>query len=168
MPRRRSAETMERDAEALALFRDGLSYRQIAGKLGWRNQASAFQAVRRAIADHHLLSSPEKRGLEEERLDSLVRLFDRVARSEHLAFSSSGSVVLHPETGTPLIDDAPVVQAGLALLRVSESRRKLRGLDAPRQVEVRTIDEIDARLLRLADEMDAVDAGAEAGVPREA
>lgn len=168
MPRRRSADTMERDAEALALFHGGYTYRAIAAELGWKNQASAYEAVRRAIADTHRLGIEERRQVEEERLDYLTRVFDHVVRSEHYATSASGNVVLHPETGEPLIDDAPVISAGLALLRVSESRRKLLGLDAPKQVEVRTIDAIDARLIELADQMGRVDAGAAPGVPSQA
>ena len=38
------------------------------------------------------------------------------------------------------MDDGPVISAGVALLRVSESWRKLKGLDAPAKHEVRTID----------------------------
>jgi hypothetical protein len=159
---------MERDAEALALFHGGSTYRQIAAELGWKNQASAFAAVRRAIADGYRLGVEDKRQVEEDRLDYLTRVFDHVVRTEHYAHGTSGSVVLHPFTGDPLLDDAPVVQAGLALLRVSESRRKLLGLDAPKQVEVRTIDAIDARLIELADQMAAMDPADEAGVPSEA
>lgn len=157
MPRRRSAETMERDAQALALHRDGKSYREIAREVGWKNPASAFEGVRRAIADQHRLGTADKRAVEEERLDRLVRVFDQIVRTEHYATSASGNVVLHPDTGEPLRDDAPAVQAGTALLRVSESRRKLLGLDAPKQVEVRTIDTIDARLIELADQMEQVE-----------
>jgi hypothetical protein len=106
--------------------------------------------------------------VEGERLDRLVRVLDKVVRTEHYASSASGNLVLHPDTGEPLIDDAPVVQAGIALLRVSESRRKLLGLDAPRQVEVRTIGEIDARLIELADQVGSVGSGDSPRVPSEA
>lgn len=168
MPRRRSAATMERDAQALVMFRDGASYQEIADALGWKAKASAFEAVRRAIADHHQLAVPERRQLQRERLEYLVGVFDAVVRRTHYAASASGNVVLHPETDEPLIDDGPVVQAGLALMRLSESIRKLDGLDAPKQVEVRHIDAIDARLLELADEMGAVVGADAAGVPRQA
>jgi hypothetical protein len=168
MPRRRSVTTMERDAEALALHHGGCTYPEIARRLGWKNKASAYEAVRRAIADGYRLGAEERRQVEDARLDYLTRVFDHVVNTEHYASSASGNVVLHPVTGEPLIDDGPVVQAGLALLRVSESRRKLLGLDAPKQVEVRTIDAIDARLIDLAGEVGRVGSARPARVPREA
>ncbi len=157
MPRRRSVATMEQDARALDLHYKGLTYRQIAGQLGWKNQASAFEAVRRAIADGYRLSAEDARRVEDDRLDELVRAFNRVMATRHYATTASGKIATHPETGEPLIDDGPVIAAGLALLRVSESRRKLRGLDSPVKHEVRTIDAIDAKLIELADQMEPVE-----------
>jgi len=122
MPRRRSTETMERDARALDLKHRGLSYRQIAGELGL-SSASAHDAVRRAIADGYRLSREEDKRVEEERLDGLLRTSGRVMATRHYKVTASGKVALHPETEAPLVDDEPVIQAGLALLRVSESRR---------------------------------------------
>ena len=165
MPRRRSVATMERDAQALELFHRGLTYRQIAAQLGWKNQASAHEAVRRAIADGYRLASSEAIRVEEERLDALVRAFGRVMATRHYATGASGRVATHPETGDPLVDDGPVIQAGLALLRVSESRRKLLGLDKPVRHEVRTIGDIDARLIELAEQVAGVGAGDPAPLP---
>ena len=54
--------------------------------------------------------------------------------------------------GEPLVDDTPVIQAGLALLRVMERRAKYLGLDAPTKsrVEVITEDVVDAEMAVLA------------------
>jgi hypothetical protein len=157
MPRRRTVAAMEQDARALDLHYRGVTYRKIAAHLGWKNQASAFEAVRRAIADGYRLSAEDARRVEDERLDELVRAFSQVMGRRHYVATASGKIALHPETGEPLIDDGPVIAAGLALLRVSESRRKLRGLDSPVKHEVRTIDAIDAKLFELADQMEPVE-----------
>ena len=85
----------------------------------------------------------------------LLRAFNRVLATKHYATGSSGKVAVHPETGQPLVDDGPVIQAGLALLRVSESRRKLLGLDAPQRarVEVITEDAVEAEIRRLSEKL---------------
>ena len=64
--------------------------------------------------------------------------------------------------GEPLVDDGPVITAGLALLRVMERRAKYLGLDAPvkSRVEVITEDVIDAELAALARQVAENDARA--------
>ncbi len=156
---RRSVETMERDAKALDLHYRGLHYRAIAEQMGWRSPAAAHQAVRRAIADTYRLSSAEAIAVEE------ARAFNRVLATRHYVTGSSGNVALHPETGQALTDDAPVIHAGLALLRVSESRRKLLGLDKPRQVELITVEAIEAEIRKLEAEVAANPARDKAGTP---
>jgi len=168
MPRGRKLQTMERDAQALDLHYRGLGYRQIATQMGWRSPAAAHQAVRRAIADTYTLSRTEAVKVEEQRLDALERAFNRVSATKHYVTAAGVGVVRHPDTGQPLVDDGPVIHAGLALLRVSESRRKLLGLDRPARVEVRNIDAIDGRLLDLADQMGTVVPRQAAGVPEQA
>jgi hypothetical protein len=168
VPRARSTETMEKDARALDLHYRGLGYRQIAEQMGWKSPAAAHQAIRRAIADTYSLSRAEAVRVHEERLAALERAFNRVLATKHYVTGSSGNVALHPETGAPLVDDGPVIQAGMALLRVSESGRKMLGLDEPRKIEVRNVDALDARLIELADQMGPVAPRNAPGVPRQA
>ena len=107
--------------------------------------------------------------MELARLDDIARGFQRVFATKHYAISlGSGKVVMDPATVQPLVDDGPVIQAGLAFIRVMERRARYLGLDAPKRVEVRAIDDIDARLVDLAEQVAAVDAAAAAGVPRPA
>lgn len=154
--RRRKAEAMMRDARALELYARGLSYQQISDQLELNNKGIAWQCVRRAIRDSYRLSVEELRAVEEERLDQLTRAFQQVMLRRHYIVANNGAVALDPLTGQPIVDDGPVIQAGLALLRVAESRRKLLGLDRPIKHEVRTIDAIDARLSELAEQVAAV------------
>jgi hypothetical protein len=168
MPRRRSIETQERDAQAVELRRRHLNYRQIGAQLGY-SDAAAYKAVQRGLADTAAEPSAEVRKLELERLDDIARGFQRVFATRHYAISlGSGKVVMDPATGQPLVDDGPVIQAGLALLRVMERRAKYLGLDAPAKHEVRTIGETDARLIELAEQVAGMDAGHPAPVPEPA
>jgi uncharacterized protein (DUF2267 family) len=132
--RQRTAAAMQRDAEAYASHLAGLTYQQIADRHGWQTRGAALKAVRRAIADTYRLPHAEAVTVEQDRLDMLTRIFTDLAA----------------EQGQ---DPHTVIAAGLAVLRVSESRRKLLGLDAPaqRRVEVITEDMVDAEIRRLED-----------------
>lgn len=167
MGRGRTIAAMESDAEALGLYHRGLTYKEIADRKGWSSVASAHAAVRRAIADSYRLPAAEAIKVEEERLDLLLRAFMRVLGTKHYATGSSGRVAVHPVTGEPLTDDGPVIQAGMALLRVSESRRKLLGLDAPARtrVEVITESDVDAAIKALEAQVAQNAAGEHAGHP---
>ena len=128
----RSAKTAARDAEALKLRLDGMTFPQIADQLGFASKGHAFTAVRRALADSYRIERAEAVRVEQDRLDMLTRAFTRVMDA-------------------PGQDPQMVVTAGLALLRVSESRRRMLGLDAPprRRIEVITEDAVDAEIARL-------------------
>jgi hypothetical protein len=166
--RRRSVATREKDARALDLRRRGMTYPQIATELGHKSVSTSYEAVQRAMADVARDAAEEVRALEADRLDELTRVLHRVLLTKHYSVSASGKVARHPVTGTPIEDDGPVIQAVNGLIRVSERRARLLGLDAPQRHEVRTIDAIDARLFQLADEVAGVGSGDAAPVPREA
>lgn len=169
MPRRRTIADRERDAQAVELRRRNLNYKQIAAQLGYSSLSSAYDAVQRGLRDTQGEASAEVRQLELDRLDDIARGFQRVFATKHYVVSAaSGVVARHPETGEPLVDDAPVLHAGLALIKVMERRAKYLGLDAPKQVEVRTIDAIDARLAELAEQVAGNEPGAAQGIPVEA
>jgi hypothetical protein len=153
MPRRRSIETRERDAQAVEYRRNHLSYPQIAAALGYKTNAGAYQAVQRGLADMHREPADEVRQLEVERLDAIARGFQRVFATRHYVVAPGGKVVRNPDTGELLIDPMPNMQAGLALLRVQERRAKYLGLDAPVKVEHITLDSIENEIRRLELEM---------------
>jgi len=157
MPRRRSIQTMGRDARAVDLRRRHLNYRQIAAEMGWASSNAAYEAVQRGLADQSGEASEEVRRMELDRLDDIARGFQRVFATRHYVVSvGSGKIVMDPaDPSQPLVDDSPVIQAGLALLRVMERRAKYLGLDAParKQVEVITDDVIEANIARLEAEL---------------
>lgn len=110
----------ERQVQALALRKAGVSYEQIASALGYASGSGAYQAVHRALRKMLKEPAEEVRDLEVARLDEMLRAL------------------------------WPGVQAGepkkvLAALRVMERRAKLLGLDAPAKIDVRHMIEELAR-----------------------
>jgi hypothetical protein len=147
----KSLDTAERDGQAARLRTRGLGFDQIATELGFASRGHAHNAVTRALLATLQEPADELRQLECERLDDLIRHAQRVLVSRHLQVSASGKVATDPATGEPLRDWAPVIAAIRELRQLSESRRKLLGLDAPTQarVEVITEDMINAEIVRL-------------------
>src|ERR1039457_1791200 len=152
MPRRRSIETRERDAQAVELRRRHLNYRQIGAQMGYTD-AAAYQAVQRGLADHSAEASEAVKQMELDRLDDIARGFQRVFATRHYVVSvGSGKVVMDPKSpGEPLLDDGPVITAGLAVLRGMGRRAKYLGLDAPAKTRVEIVpeDAVDAEIKRL-------------------
>lgn len=150
------AGTAERDAKACRLRVQGVSYEQIAEALGFRDRSGARRAVQRALAAVVREDATELIALEEQRLDDLTRHLQRVITTRHYLATASGKLATHPETGELVPDDGPVIAAARELRQVSESRRRLLGLDAAAKHRVDVIDAaaVDAELLRLANEMD--------------
>jgi transposase-like protein len=154
--RRRSADTMERDANAADLFRQGKSYRQIAAEMGWNSPNAAFEAVRRAAqeAGRGSLAAKEALRIMLERHQDYRRAVYEVLTAKHYVTTQAGHVVEGPD-GLPLHDDAPVLNAVDRLVKIDQEEAKLLGLYAPTKsrVEVITEDVVDAELKRLAEEI---------------
>ena len=147
----KSHDTAQRDADACRLRTRGISYDQIADQLAFASRGHAHDAVQRALIATQQEPADELRRLESERLDDLTRHLQRVLAMRHLHVSASGKVATDPATGEPLRDWAPVIAACAQLRQISESRRKLHGLDTQAQarVEVITEDMITAEIRRL-------------------
>lgn len=171
MPRQRSssAEQVDRDNRALALRRKGASYADIGRAVGFRSTSSAYDAVRRALALESAEDRDTVRKLELSKLDALERAAWKVLERFHYVVITTGEhagdiVYSPPEDGDhePLIDDAPVLAAIDRILRCSESRRRLLGIDAPRksQVSVLTEDAVTQAIRALEEELASVEAPA--------
>jgi hypothetical protein len=124
-----------RRTRALQLRAAGLTYQAIADELGYPGRGAAAQDVARALAARKSLLDNQAAlfvTLELERLDGLERAVQTVLRQA----SSEG-------------DRSMVLRAADRLVRVSERRAKLLGLDADggeREVpEVNPLDELRAR-----------------------
>lgn len=145
----RTILTAEQDARAAHLRAQGRTYRAIAEELGV-STGTAYAAVSRAIAAVPVEAVGELRQIECARLDAVIaRLWD-VVHASH-PYVSNGRVFDHLE------DAGPVISALAAIVRTSESKRKLLGLDAPSRqtVTVVTEDAVDAEIRRLEEELAA-------------
>jgi hypothetical protein len=128
----------ERRVRAFELRKSGVSYRRIGDALGV-SEAQAHRDVHGVLAElaaQEQASAEEYRALELERLDGLVVEATRILYKTHPLVS--GGKVLSGFTSDGkaigLTDDGPKLAAIDRLLRISESRRKLLGLDAPAKV----------------------------------
>lgn len=153
MPRKGTVADADRDLQAMALRRQGHEYSQIAAQMGYADHSGALRAVQRGIRNAFREDAVELVAMEAARLNALRRLFEEIADTRSPMVSlHSGKIVYDPEDDTlPLVDNGLRMQAGLALLRVSESWRRLKGLDAPskRRVEVIGEDTVDAEIKKL-------------------
>jgi len=150
----RSADTAARDAKATELRSRGYSYQQIADTLGMHDRSAARKAVERALFATVAEPAEELRRLELLRLDTMAVAAWQVLGAEHPVVSDGKIMVLN---GEPLRDPQPVLAAIDRLLRISERRCRLLGLDAPVQVGPFTLEAIDAQLVVLEAELRARD-----------
>lgn len=143
----RDPETVVRDAEAARLRSRGLSYRQIAAQLDM-HPSSAYEAVKRAMAD--IIAEPaadaiafelDRLDAELVRLDDLYRKVEEVLGREHVTVSQGKLVTM--DDGDTVPDDDWILKAVDRLVKIDESRRRngesrrrLLGLDQPAKTQV--------------------------------
>lgn len=120
----------ERDAEAARLRSTGLGLRQIADTLGYESESGASKAISRALAAVPAEAVNELRLLESARLDQLL-------------------AALQPGVGDGN------VQAIAEARKISESRRRLFGLDGPVSIDLNVGDPRDLELRELVAETKA-------------
>lgn len=132
----------QRRAKAVAMRVKGATWQQIADECGYAGRESACTDIRRfreetrAEAEEKL---EELRALEVDRLDMLIRAAVEVLERKHVTISggkvirmvADGEVAEEGEPGEALIDDGPTLAAIDRIAKLSESRRKLLGVDAP-------------------------------------
>lgn len=143
-----SLDHMELAAEAARLRATGLSYRQIAAAQGI-TAAGAHDRVKRALAAVPVEAVTQLRQVELERLDALVAKAFDVMTDSH-PYVSQGKVFYDLE------DSGPVVAAIRELRMLSESRRKLLGLDAPTQVNLSLTDPMLQQIQQMEAELGLV------------
>ncbi|WP_432019155.1 hypothetical protein [Streptomyces sp. 1222.5] len=123
----------ERDAEIYRLKVAGLTERAIAARYGLA-QSTVHEIIDRGRRDLLTPGAEALRQMEADRLDDARRAASAVRSRVHYVVQG-GSVVTDAE-GNPLRDDGPVLKANEQLVRISESWRKLFGLDAPEQLNI--------------------------------
>lgn len=151
----RTVEAAERDGEAARMKSRGATYAEIAEALGYAGTSGAKAAVQRAI-DAAVVPAGEALVAERRsELGEMRRHAWSVVQAPGYVTSPKGDVVLGPD-GSPLVDQAARLSALNTLVKVSESERRLLGLDArdglrEREVRVREAElDIAIRALELA------------------
>jgi predicted DNA-binding protein (UPF0251 family) len=128
------------DAEALRLRTLGLTYREIAGRLGV-NVATAQRRCKRALTAVPVEAVAEHRSIELSKLDRLEQICREILAADHPRITANGRVVLHE--GLSVHDYKPVLKAIAVLLSISDRRCKLLGLDAPVKTALTYREDID-------------------------
>jgi hypothetical protein len=146
----RSIDTAERDAECARLRTGGVKLADIASQLGYANAGGVSKAISRAMLATVQEAGEEAKQLELERLDSYIVMALEVAHRTHYAHSQGRVVMMNDE---PLIDDGPILAALDRLIKLSERRSKLKGLDAPLRHEVVSMDATEAAIAQLEAEL---------------
>ncbi|MCD5419757.1 hypothetical protein LRS71_09345 [Rhodococcus pyridinivorans] len=112
-------DASQRAREALELRRQGKQWAEIANELGYADRASAYNAAKRLLDRTEFESVEEYRAIEADRLDEAHRI--QAEALEQLAKSRALDAI------------PPAVNA---LVKISDRRSKLLGLDAPTRVDV--------------------------------
>lgn len=134
-------DAAERGRQALALRRDGKTWPRIAEELGYADRASAYNAAKRLLDRTEFESVEEYRAIEADRLDELHRVQWDALQS------------------TPVTALPPAISA---LVKISDRRSKLLGLDAPTRVNVTGTEDFAATAVQLMAEILDAEAEAEA------
>lgn len=129
-------DAAERDAEACRLRQRGYTFQRIANELGYSGAANAQQGVRRALDRVTREAATELRDHEMARLEGYLRRALEIVDTEYV--KTSGEAIVRDAEGNPLLDPAPRLAALRELRKISESLRRLWGLDAPAKMETTT------------------------------
>lgn len=129
----RSNAEVENDRRAAELRGQGLSYRAIARQLDI-SSTQARERVQRAFRDTLSEPAEQARVVELARLEEAHDAALAVLLREHITVSHGR--IVKDDDGEPIPDDGPALQAIDRIRALSESRRKLLGLDAPSRVSV--------------------------------
>lgn len=154
-----SLETAERDADMALMRSRGHSYREIAAHFGVAH-STAHEAVQRALTAARQEAGEQAREMEIARLDRWQAKVEQTLENEHIVISHGrvvrrrvtdvdGNWVQLVRDGQPVTntegepvyveeeirDDSAIHQAVSTLLKISQRRSALLGLDAPTKVE---------------------------------
>lgn len=141
-PQRRpnTAAHAERDSAIYRAKVAGLTERAIADRFDL-SPARVHEIIDRGRRDLLTPGAEALRQMEADRLDDARRAASAVRSRVHWVVQG-GAVVTGPD-GNPLRDDAPTLKANEQLVRISESWRRLFGLDAPEQLNIALAKRVD-------------------------
>lgn len=132
----RNALFQENIQKALDMRKRYHTWAQIAESCGYASEGAAHNAVKNAMQKRQAQINQtvdELRQQEQEHLEALTEKALEILERTHLVVNS-GEVITYK--GRELIDSGPALAAIKTLQQVSESRRKLLGLDSATKAEI--------------------------------
>lgn len=142
----------ERDAQACRMVVEGHTYEEIARVLGYSDRGKAHTAVQRALTLTMREPADEVRKIHLARLQEMYKTAREIMVSSHYAVQNGKVVHLD---GTPVLDDMPKLAAIDRMLRVLEREAKLLGIDAAKQIEIISLDAVQAEIREIEARMAA-------------
>lgn len=152
-----SLTTAERDAAACRLVVEGHTYEEIAKRLGYADRGKAHQGVQRAMLATMAEPAEDVRKIHLARLQEMYRTAREIMLKNHIAVQNGKVVYLDGSNGerSPVADDMPKLAAIDRMLRVLEREAKLLGLDAAKQIEIISLDAVQAEIREIEQRMAA-------------
>lgn len=147
----RSPDTAERDAKAARLRAEGKTYQQIADALELSDKGHAHQCVSRALTAIVREPAEQLRAIMLERLREAYTVARDIMMATH--FAHSGGKVVYDADMKPVTDPGPRLSAVDKVINVLGREAKLLGLDAPTQVSIMTLEQVQAEIARLEGEV---------------
>jgi hypothetical protein len=129
----RTPEQIELDHEAADLRRQSWTFKAIGENFGI-TESAAYKMVQRAIEDIPREGTQELVQIELAKLDYLERKASDIMERNHAYVGQNGKVVYLEDNF--LTDDEPVMKAMALLLKISDRRARLLGLNAPVRSEL--------------------------------
>jgi hypothetical protein len=168
----RNAPAHERDAEIMHCRVMGWTLQAIADHVGYADASGVQKRIERIYVKTVKEPTEMVRDLEVRRLDEMLAIAWDLMKREYVAVAqgrvvrrrlldSDGQFIVTgaDAEGRPIYaeeevaDVMPVLHAMDRALKIADRRAKLLGLDAPKQVEVFTVDAVTAEIQRLEAEL---------------
>lgn len=144
-------------AEAARLKALGAPLEDIADHFGWTDEdgnpdtARVGLAIRTHLSSIYRFTTDEARVLELQSLDEAEYRLWKLLEAEHVVISQGR--IVRDEHGDPVPDSRFALETMDRILKVKDMRAKIMGLYAPKQIEVISIDRIEAEISKLEQQL---------------
>lgn len=148
-------ETEERRRQAATARAQALPWHVIQERFGYATRGEAIRDVLKyceAIREETAQVAEGVIQLELDKLDALERALWKIVNKQHITIQH-GRVVVDPATGEMIPDDAPTMLAIDRLVKISERRAKLLGLDTATRFDMAVSDDTNNQIRDLIAQM---------------
>ena len=133
-------DTIQIDTQIAELRAQGLTLRQIAAEIGYESESGIARALERAYARVPAEGGQLARRIELDRLDRWTRKAEEILANPGPQVDRLGRPVINEKTGQPYPNQEIVLQAIDRLVRLSERRARIMGIDAAKRSLSMSID----------------------------